>query len=203
MSDQASDRKVRTFVALELPAPVRAALGRWSAAELTDPGLRAVATESLHLTMVFLGGLGPEEVRRAAEVVYAMPANAIPLRFEREPVALPRRGPKKCVHCLEVSSVQAVRAQSRLERDLAAAGLHEPEREFWPHVTVARVRAGKDGRRGLRGAERRPGALPDALLEPFDAVRLTLYLSQTKSAGVEYEPLAQVELPPGSEAGQQ
>jgi 2'-5' RNA ligase len=79
--------------------------------------------------------------------------------------------------------------------DLVAEGLHEADRrDYWPHVTVARVRPEGRGSRRPAAVARRPGDLPDRLKEPFDAVRLTLYRSELQPTGARYVPLAQVEL---------
>jgi 2'-5' RNA ligase len=40
-----------------------------------------------------------------------------------------------------------------------------------------------------------PGPLPEALLEPLGAVRITLYRSHLRPTGAEYESVAQLELP--------
>jgi 2'-5' RNA ligase len=196
-------RKTRAFIALDIPAATRAELGAWGRAEITDPALRPVAPDSLHVTLAFLAWLEPDALERAAAVVAAFVPTPVELRFEPEPVSLPRRGRGVRLYALGVVSPQAIAAQARVEEALVAAGVYEPEdRPFWPHVTAARVRRRKEGRRGHMSVERPPGALPEGLLRPFDSVRITLYRSQTKSAGAEYTPLAQVELPGPPAAGQ-
>ncbi|HWK28918.1 MAG TPA: 2'-5' RNA ligase family protein, partial [Solirubrobacter sp.] len=61
----AAPRKLRLFVALELPDPVRAVLARLGAA--ADPGVwRPLAPEALHLTLAFLGSRPPADVARIA-----------------------------------------------------------------------------------------------------------------------------------------
>src|SRR5919197_1486432 len=63
--------------------------------------------------------------------------------------------------------------QAELSQRLEAERFYVPEkREFWTHVTVARVRSEKGSRaRGGRGksmpVESSPGALPADLTEPF------------------------------------
>ncbi len=41
-----------------------------------------------------------------------------------------------------------------------------------------------------------PKALPTELLEPFGAVRVTLYRSNLRPSGAEYVSLAELDLPP-------
>ncbi len=91
--------------------------------------------------------------------------------------------------------------QAELEEKLVAARLYEPEkRPFWPHVTVARVKPEGRGSKRPRRVERAPGGLPNALLQPANLVRVTLYRSELQPQGARYTPLAQVEL---SEDGRQ
>ena len=47
-----------------------------------------------------------------------------------------------------------------------------------------------------------PGPVPEALRAPFRGVRITLYRSILRSAGAEYDPLAQVELPSDHGSGE-
>lgn len=197
------EKTTRAFIALDLPDVVRSGIERWGAKALADPGLRVVPPASLHVTLAFLGDLSAAELERAAGIVHETEPTLIWMILGAAPVGRPRRGQQKRVYALECDSPAAMVMQADLEARLVGAGLFEPERPFWPHVTVARVRPGR-GSAGRGGAAERPsGGLPDDLLHPFDAVRLTLYLSKTKSAGVEYAPLAQVELPRGTPDGQQ
>jgi 2'-5' RNA ligase len=109
-------------------------------------------------------------------------------------VGKPKGRPR--LFALDAESEQTVDLQATLERELVAKRLYEPEkRRFWPHVTVARVRPERRGSKRPARIESPPGSLPEALCEPFRAVRITLYLSTLRPQGAEYAPLAQVGLP--------
>ena len=189
--------RVRLFIALDLPDAVRAGIGRWSERALRDPALRPVPERSLHITFAFLGHR-PESEIGAIEAVVAEsggPAASVELL---EPEPRPRRGRPR-VYALSARSEGAERLQAGLRERLVAAGLFEPEkRPFWPHVTVARVRAEGGGSRRPALVARPPGPLPQDLLQPFDAVRISLYRSELQPRGARYVPLAQVELSAGS-----
>lgn len=183
----------RIFVAVDLPDAVREGLAEWGGRELVDPALRPVPPESLHLTMVFLGLREAAEVREIADVVRRSGGAAPPMKLE-DPVSLPRRR-RASLFALPTPSPAVSGLQEGLEDRLAAAGLHEPEeRDFWPHVTVARVRAEGRGSRRPAPVLRRPGDLSTELKKPFLGVRLTLYRSELQPRGARYVPLAQVEL---------
>lgn len=191
--------RARLFVALDLPGEVRDGIVSWGQRELRDPALRIVRPESLHITLAFLGYLPEREIERLGEVVATVKAAAPVVRLG-DPVAKPSRRQAR-LFALPADSPATVVAQAELEEKLVAERLYKREkRAFWPHVTVARVKAERDGPKRPRPVERHPGKLPHSLLAPVRCVRLTLYRSELQPQGAQYTPLAQVEL---SEDGRQ
>jgi 2'-5' RNA ligase len=186
--------RVRMFVALDLPDGIRDGIGAWGRGELADPALRPVKVESLHVTLAFLGYRPEKDVERVAAAVEES-AGAAPLVELLDPVARPNLRQTRLL-ALPAVSPGAEQMQARLAELLVAERLYEPEeRDFWPHVTVARVRPeGRGSRRPMR-VERPPNELPQGLKEAFHGVRLTLYRSVLQPQGAHYVPLAQVELP--------
>ena len=192
--------RLRAFVALELPPPIRRGIDVWGDQELTDPALRRVPREHLHVTLVFLGWQAEKDISRIAKILQASAGDAPLLQLLRDPASRPPRGKRPNFFALEVSSPGAVLLQADLETRLEKARFYEPEkRPFWPHVTLARARGEKreGGGRSKRKMQvnKRPGPLPQELLQPFGAVRLTLYRSILRREGPIYDPLAQIELP--------
>jgi 2'-5' RNA ligase len=191
--------RARLFVALDLPAEALAGIEDWGRKALADPALRTVPAESLHITLAFLGYRPVREIDRIAEILKAIgkPAPRIELH---DPVARPSRGRPRLV-ALPVHSPATISLQAALQERLVAESLYQPEkRPFWPHLTVARVRPQARGSKRPRRISSPPGPLPQALLQAFDPVRASLYLSELKPQGAKYTPLAQVDLPG---AGQQ
>ncbi len=197
MAERESEPRVRLFVALDLPDEVKAGIARWGERALRDPALRRVAEPSLHITLAFLGHRPVAEVERIAAVVTASggPAARVELL---DPAPRPPKGRAR-VYALPVRSEGAEALQAGLQERLVAEGLFEPEgRPFWPHVTVARVRAEGRGSRRPTLVGEPPKSLPQDLLQPFEAVRLSLYRSELQPRGARYVPLAQVALSAGS-----
>jgi RNA 2',3'-cyclic 3'-phosphodiesterase len=185
--------RARLFVALDLPDVVRAGIVEWGRVALTDPALRSVRPESLHITLAFLGYLAEKEILRLAEIVEESkgPAPSIQLG---DPVSRPERGRPRLL-ALPVDSSDAVALQAGLQEKLVAAQLYKPERRpFWPHVTVARVRREERGSNRPALVDQPPKALPQALLQLAICRRMTLYRSELQPRGAQYTPLAQVEL---------
>lgn len=173
------------FVALALPAPVRAALAAW-AATAAPAAMRRVPAENLHVTLAFLGSRTPAESEAVARLLgdVARPVGALAVEGA---LWLPPRRPG----VLSVA-LRAGPALGELHADLIAAlrekiGFEPERRALRPHVTVARAR------RGERLPVVAPEPDPPALA--FEAEALVLYRSHTGPGGSRYEPLARV---PGS-----
>jgi 2'-5' RNA ligase len=192
-SQEGKPRRQRLFVALDLPDEIRDGVAAWGRAELIDPALRVTRPESLHVTLVFLGHREADEARAITEVVRGFGGPEALMKLE-DPITRPR-GRRASLFALPAPSPATSDLHHGLVDRLVAAGLHEPEeRDFWPHVTVARVRSEGRGSHRPAAVTRRPGDLPDPLKEPFYAVRMTLYRSELQPGGARYVPLAQVEL---------
>ena len=185
---------VRLFVALDIPDDVRAGIAAWSSRELTDPALRPVAAANLHITLAFLGWIDFGQVAEVVNEVVNLPPQPVRVQFARAVAAKPARRP--AIWALEAKAPAANELQAQLSRELSISGLYQPEdRPFWAHLTVARTRTERGKRRPLR-VERPPGALPETVSEPFDAVRVSLYRSDLRPDGAKYVSLAKLNLQP-------
>lgn len=180
---------------------MRAGLAKWQAEALTDPALRPMPAESLHVTLCFLSYHPERAIPRIAELISSVPPRQVELSFDAEPSPRPKGRPR--LYAIGGRSESAAALQAELAEALAAERYYEPEkRGFWPHVTVARVRserlAPQPGERRGKGRPRRvkraPAPLPAALTEPFGAVRIALYRSNLRPQGAEYVSLAGVDL---------
>ncbi len=199
----------RLFVALDLPGPAREAVAAWQARELTDPRLRPVPPENLHLTLVFLGWQAEKDFGRIAEAALGdprLPPAAPLVELLPDPVGRPR-GRRPGLFTLEARAPAVSELQGTVSDRLERARFHEPEkRAFWPHLTVARVKperrergeaaGGRRSRRRGRPAvvERWPGPLGGTPVR-FCPTRLVVFRSHMRPSGARYEPMAELELP--------
>jgi 2'-5' RNA ligase len=190
--------RARLFVALDLPDRVRAGLEGWQARELTHPALRPVRSDALHVTLCFLHYHPERAIESIASVVTGVEPRPVEIRFESDPMPVPPKRPR--LFAVQGDSPAASELQTELSDRLEAERFYKPEkREFWTHVTVARVRSERGSRaRGGRGKPMRvespPGTLPAELTEPFQAPRLALYRSFLRPSGAEYVRLAELNL---------
>lgn len=179
------------FVALDLPATVRAAIAAWRDELLAGRDeLRPVALDALHVTLVFLGWQAESSAERIAAAAFGAAKGIGPVRLRAlgvEPV--PPRGTRLFALDLEDDDGRCTRLQAAVSDALATERFYRPEkRPFWPHVTLARVK---------RGARAGPAPEHTAPSEPFDAGALTLYRSTLRPQGALYEPLARLTLGDG------
>jgi 2'-5' RNA ligase len=186
--------RARLFIALDLPDAVRQGIAIWGQEALSDPALRPVRAELLHITLAFLGWLPEKEIPRVGRVVEVSRGEAPSVQLSG-PVQRPERGRPR-LFALAAESSGTIALQARLEEGLVAAGLCKPEkRPFWPHVRVGRARREERGSKRPAPVSKLPEALPQGLLQPAVCRRMTLYRSELQPQGAQYTPLAQVELP--------
>lgn len=187
---------VRLFFALWPSPPLAASLAEWAQAARPHCGGRVMRTETLHLTLAFLG---PVEAQLADALAAATPDRCVPpgeLELDRYGVfkrqrilwvgpreAGPREagpleaGPRKAGPREAPAPLQAM--HDGLWHWLADYGLAAPPQPFRPHVTL------------LRNIERDdpPPPPPDPLIWRYD--RLVLVASESQTGGSRYRIVAQ------------
>jgi 2'-5' RNA ligase len=186
-----SSGSARLFVALELPAAVRAALDVWRHAAVdASAGLRLIDPHALHVTLCFLGSRPVTEIDAIASACASALVDRGSLSLALgEPLWLPPRRPGVLAVRVRDTGERLAAVQAGLACALRAGGWYEPERRaFLPHVTVARVR---------RGTRFRPVELSPP--EPLELAgeTVTLFRSWTGASGARYEDVASVRLGAG------
>jgi RNA 2',3'-cyclic 3'-phosphodiesterase len=180
--------RARLFLALEPCEDDQAALAGWRDELVAGRGdLRPLSAESLHLTLVFLGYRPEKEIPAIAEAAFdavrGLPAAVLhPLGVR----PLPRRSPRLFALDLEEEGAAAERIQAAASHRLAAERFYRPEkRDWWPHLTLARVK---------RGARAEPLEPVRAAPDPLRAATVTLYRSLLRPQGALYVPLERLQL---------
>ncbi|MFF7058500.1 RNA 2',3'-cyclic phosphodiesterase [Achromobacter spanius] len=189
---------VRLFFALWPSPPLAASLAEWAQAARLHSGGRVMRTETLHLTLAFLG---PVEAQLADTLAAATPDRCVPpgeLALDHYGVFKRQRilwaGPREA-GLDEAEAHQSAPHQSKPQRPeaqdalqaihdglwqwLAGYGLAAPPQPFRPHVTL------------LRNIERDdpPPPPPDPLIWRYD--RLVLVASESQTGGSRYRIVAQ------------
>jgi 2'-5' RNA ligase len=177
-----NDERARLFVALELPEQVREALATWRSEALRElVEVRAVAVDSLHVTLCFLGWRPVREIEPIAEAVEALRPHGAATLAVAGAQWLPPRRPRVLAVKLDDAAGALGQAQAALSAELEAGGWFVPEaRPFLAHVTVARV---------AKGARLRKPVLREPPALAFDGSAVTLFRSRLSPAGARYEAL--------------
>jgi 2'-5' RNA ligase len=179
---------LRLFVALELPDEARAALVEWQGSAFGGFGrtVRLVRPASLHVTLAFLGHHPESALDAIREAAFSLLGGlAAPLLTASGVRGVPPRRPRLWALDLDDPGELSTAVHEAVAGPLVEGGWYEREkRPFWPHVTVARVRA----------REKPPRLSLDPPELAFVASEVVLYRSRLSRAGADYEPLARFSL---------
>jgi 2'-5' RNA ligase len=171
---------------LELPSPALDALTRFRDTAADPDVWRPVPTQSLHLTLAFLGRRPATDVPAIEGVLRAAAGPAPRLALAGALLLPPRRARVLCAALTDLDGTLAD-LQARVSDGLAAAGVYTPEeRAYRAHATVARLRP-------RARAPRTVGTDPEPL--EFAGEALTLFESRLHPHGARYEPLVRLNLP--------
>jgi len=185
---------LRVFVAIELPPEVKAELGQ-SAKRLRmrygGNQVKWVDTDSIHLTLKFLGETAAERLDAVRSAIAASAAGAGPL-----PLALGSMGafpglsrPRVIWVGLEGATSGLIALARRLDQLLQAVGFEPEARPFSPHLTLARLRPEKSSQAQAEIGSAVSRAQPPEHLH-FTASQVSLVRSQLRPEGPLYTSLA-------------
>ena len=188
MERKAPSSRQRLFLALDLTDEARERIVDWQHSVLGGHGraLRPVRPEALHVTLVFLGHVDEDPVGVVAATAFGRVGGPAPELDVQGTMPIPPRHPR--LWALDLADVggRAGAVQAAISTALADRGLYTPEkRPFWPHITVARLRANARAPRL---------ALPPPAVR-FASPRAVLYRSHLSRAGAEYEALSYHDFP--------
>ena len=134
----------RAFIALEMNDTLQRHLaGVIRQVALVLPGIRWVNPSSIHLTLVFLGGLTDEQVAEAIQAteMVAQQARSFSYRLSRlGTFGLPRY-PRVIWMSVEDPSGSLVSIHRMLNQQLLQRGFEVDTRPFSPHLTLARLKS--------------------------------------------------------------
>jgi 2'-5' RNA ligase len=190
---------IRTFIAIELPAPIRAALASIGDQLSGHAGvLKLVAPDLLHLTVRFLGGVPPERIAAVEQAAQEAAAGFPPFRLQLGPVgSFGGSAPRVVwVGLRRDAGTEALhRLFGRLEDALYAHGFERERRPLSAHLTLARVReeAPRPLVRALGETVARLAAGPPPS-GSFEVEALTVMRSDLSPQGPRYTPLAHAPL---------
>lgn len=132
-------KRRRTFVAINLPSHIRGELASYQDRYPELPA-RWVKEENLHVTLLFLGSLGDEEVAETCRLVKEAATRTEPFSLTISKVRYEPEGkPPKFVWATVEKSEPLSELARLLRTSLGPVSSRREERAFFPHITLARV----------------------------------------------------------------
>ena len=179
-----SETSIRTFIAVELPHGVRAALQAARAA-LTPlvSGARWAPDQGIHLTLKFLGDTPPSKVEDVAAIMDTIAGGRAGFVLGIDGIGVfPNPHAARVlwtgVHDPEGACAPLAR---ELELALAPLGFTPEKRSFRPHLTLARFKHSELIQENVLSYK------PERVT--FDVTQITLFKSRLRPEGAEYTPL--------------
>jgi 2'-5' RNA ligase len=141
---------MRLFIAIDPPEEVRAEV---AALCRGIEGARWVPSEQFHVTLRFLGEVGPEMAARIGKSLESVREPAFRVGFAGVGRFPPRRSPRVLWAGLEPEE-PPLRLHDEIESRLREIGVAGNGKKFSPHLTLARLREGANTAQTLRWLER-------------------------------------------------
>lgn len=186
------EKKVRVFVALDVPPEWKAALGelqRELKRDLRSNAFRWVNPEQIHLTLRFFGSIAPEEAAQVSGILDRIAATTPKLNLTAQSFGCfpnPRRA-----RVLWAGLVGQTLELGELQRQIGQStfNIGEPpdDRGFSPHLTLARIKEARPhDLRALPPIVARSFSLP-----AFQVSQIHLMRSHLSSGGARYEVVSE------------
>lgn len=182
-------RQTRTFIALSVSEPQGEKLARLQGLIAPAvPGALWTLTRPFHLTLAFLGDVAETDLNPVCRAVAGAVLETAPFDLRLEGLGVfpnPERPRTLWVGLTGPGLEPLARLQKTVAMAAAAAG-YPPDEKFTPHVTLGRLKTGRD-----------PGPDVVPLLNhyrgwsagSFHVAEVTTYASTLASGGPEYAPL--------------
>ncbi|MDQ6773004.1 MAG: RNA 2',3'-cyclic phosphodiesterase [Candidatus Dormibacteraeota bacterium] len=167
-------RRLRAFVGLSLPDPVRAALApHLEECRRLAPGFRWTAPERLHVTLRFLGPVEPPSLASVQEGLAAIAGRRFGLQLGDRGRFGPAAAPRVLWLGLSAGAEGCAILAGAIEDACRQAGLEPEPRPFRAHLTLARARTGH-----RRTGEAMPTLPPPPPTAGWEADAFVLYESR-------------------------
>ncbi|MCY3021846.1 MAG: RNA 2',3'-cyclic phosphodiesterase [Planctomycetota bacterium] len=134
---------LRAFIAINLDPALLAELEKLQRRLRFGDAVRWTKPEQIHLTLKFLGDIAPETVPQADAALKRACQGVQPFELSLEGLGcFPGENKPSVVWVGVGGGVEALKAlQGRVEQETRSLASHSEDREFRPHLTIARVRS--------------------------------------------------------------
>lgn len=137
-------KKIRTFVAIEMPEDVRQQFKEVQATlRRADAHVKWVEPHNIHLTLKFLGDIGEDQLERLFQGVVEAAQEISPFEISLSRLgAFPNlKRPRVIWIGVEEGKENLSQLQKKLEDSICRHGFSREDRKFSPHLTIGRVKS--------------------------------------------------------------
>ena len=192
---------LRIFIALDIDNAIRQRIERFmDGLREFAPDVHWVKTESLHVTLKFIGEKPAEAVEQIRSRLSRTAADSFPLSF-RGHGFFPRPKSARVFWAGIEAGPQLAKLAAQIDDATETLGIAKEGRTFSPHLTLARAGSGAPGRRKEDNVNRRfarlqdrLGALPSPEFGTMTACEFFLYESKISRDGASYSKIARFAL---------
>ena len=138
---------MRTFIAVKLPGEIRSKLAEiQDELSKSEADVKWVKPENIHLTLKFLGNVVESELEIVAQELRKTAGKCPPFRTEFAGLgAFPNlRSPRVIWVGVKAGAGELLVLNRKIEEALLKPGLSPEEKEYKPHLTLGRVRSGRN-----------------------------------------------------------
>ncbi len=177
---------MRLFLAINIPQEIQIKISKLSC-YLESHGVSTVEEGAYHLTLLFLGERTEKDVSKILEALRHAAEPFAPFVISLEGVScFTMESPRVVYLSVGMGSGQIEQLHSHMESEFLKSGIRlKEEKNFIPHLTIARVRHLADKKRILAFANE----YSNEKLGTFTATGCSLMLSSTTSRGPSYSSL--------------
>jgi RNA 2',3'-cyclic 3'-phosphodiesterase len=194
---------MRIFIGIDLDPEIRAGIARFlDGVRGFAPDVRWVRTESLHITLKFIGEQKPDRVEAIQERLRGVEGASVEIRFAGYGFFPTPKSPRVFWIGIEAGPELAELA-ANIDTAVAELGIPREDRPFSPHLTLARGGGGSGSPRWRKGdgpnltfatLEKRLAAMSALDFGTMTAREFHLYQSQLSPGGSKYTKLERLPL---------
>lgn len=179
---------MRTFIAIDLPDEIKSRIADVSE-QFSASGIVIVQRDVLHISLHFLGERSDEEIEKIKEAMGELRAKQFRIEIKELGVFTPDY--LKVVFAKVAAGREECESiYNQLSTSMSSRGFQLEQRDYTPHVTIARVKRLKDKRRVLSLIDE----YSNEGFGSFEATSVKLKASELTEDGPVYRDLYEVKL---------
>ena len=185
--------KIRTFIAIELPAHIRPHLAQQiKDLEIGDANqVKWVLEEKLHVTVKFLGDIDSSKLNDIKQVIAPIAGHTGKIELSLTQLgAFPNLRRPRVIWMGMQKSSELYELHRKLDLGLNKIGFSLDDRKYAPHITLGRVKRYAD-QHDLTTITKSISESKPERMDPFLIDTLTLFKSELTRSGPVYTPIYQ------------